>query len=613
MRALFIVEHGDAPSTRLRLRDCLDHYARLGVEATVMSTRRSSMIGQAKILDQARRHDVVLLFKTLGFSPVELWLLRRANPHIIFDFDDAVMFREQKHRRPLGGKNFRKFLRTVKTCSAVVAGNEFLAGFARACGRRTIVLPTSIDLTRYKLKTPRDGLGLTIGWLGLSDGLPYLRHIQPALKRLSQKFPGLKLKVISDKPLNLEGVVVENAPWRIDTEQAHLSSFDIGIMPLWDSVWTRGKCGYKILQYMGVGTAVVASDVGVNSEIIRSGENGFLARTEEDWVQSLGSLIENAEQRRTFGLRGRKLVEEKYSLESFTQGYVKLLREVAQHPAEAGTRGSNVGMGRRWNWSSRARELSGGDAIVISVPKSGRTWVRTFLCAYFCKKAGRSFTLRPDHYHEPGIPRLIYSHDFAEQRMKARLWDRVRGKYLVPASELARARIILLVRDPRDAFVSLYMQLVHRTAETPQWLKQTSAGALLRDRRYGINAIIKTMNSWFAEFAHRQNFTLLRYEALRADPERNFRALLATLGETDLDPEAFRHALDFSDFNNMQRLEAAGVFDSKILRSRDVANPESFKVRRGKVGGFNDYLSPEDQVFAAEALKQLDARFGYTT
>jgi len=333
MRALCVVEHGDAPSTRLRLRDCLDHYACLDIDVTVLTTRRSSMTSQLKIIQQARRHDVVVLFKTLGFTPLELTLLRRANPRIVFDFDDAVMFREQKHRRPLDGKNFRKFLRTTKYCAAIVAGNDFLACFAQGCGRRTVVLPTSIDVAKYRVKQNSKGLGLTIGWLGLSDGLPYLRHIQPALKRLTKLFPGLRLKVISDKPLQLEDVVVENEPWRLETEQANLSSFDVGIMPLWDSLWTRGKCGYKILQYMGVGTAVVASDVGVNNEIISSGENGFLARTESDWVEAIGSLIENAEQRRNFGLRGRQLVEHRYSLEEFTQSYVKLLREVAQNTA----------------------------------------------------------------------------------------------------------------------------------------------------------------------------------------------------------------------------------------------------------------------------------------
>src|SRR5712692_3378358 len=607
MRVLCVVEHGNAPSTRLRLRDCLDYYKQLDVDVTVLPARRSSIGDRLRVLREAGRHDVVVLFKMIGFNELELNLLQRANQRIIFDFDDAVMFREQKHRRPVRGKNFRKFLRTLNHCAAVVAGNDFLACFAEASGQRAIVLPTSIDLRRYHLKQHSDGRGLVVGWLGLSDGLPYLRHIQPALQQLSERFPGLKLKVICDKPLQLDGVVVENEPWRLETEQANLVSFDIGIMPLWDSVWTRGKCGYKILQYMGVGTAGVASDVGVNNEIISNGENGFLARTQDDWVKTISSLIENAEQRRTFGIRGRELIEKRYSLEGFTRGYVKLLREVAHVPGEFASSTAGGAL-RRWNFSSRARELSGGDVIVISVPKSGRTWVRTFLCAYFCKRAGRPFTLRPDRYHEPAIPRLIFSHDFAEQRMKGRLWDRIRGKYLVPAHELARARIILLVRDPRDAFVSLYMQMIHRAPETPQRLKEKNVADLLRDRRYGIMSIIKTMNDWFAEFGHRKNLTLLHYESLRAAPEQNFRALLATLGEDSPGPEAFKHALEFSDFANMQRLEAAGVFDSKILRSRDVRNPESFKVRRGKVGGYRDYLSPEDQAFAADALKHLDRK-----
>src|SRR6202007_2986143 len=201
-------------------------------------------------------------------------------------------------------------------------------------------------------------------------------------------------------------------------------------------------------------------------------------------------LIANAEQRQLFGTRGRELIEQRYSLETFAKGYVKVLREVAQLPGDSPSTITRSAF-HRWNFSSRARELSGGDAIVISVPKSGRTWVRTFLCAYFCKRTGKPFTLRPDRYHEPEIPRMIFSHDFAEQRMKARFWERIRGKYLVPARELARARLILLVRDPRDAFVSLYMQLVHRTRETPQQIKEKRVGDLMRDRRYGIMSIIK--------------------------------------------------------------------------------------------------------------------------
>lgn len=272
----------------------------------------------------------MILFRTIGFRNLQLTLLQRANRRIIFDYDDALMFREQKQQQPLNGKNFRKFLRTVNRCVAVVAGNDFLGCFAEACGKDVVVLPTPVDLTRYQPRRHADGRGLTIGWIGLSDGLPYVRHIQPALQRLTQLFPGLKLKVICDKPLNLDGVAVGNEPWQQETEQSTLASFDIGIMPLWDSVWTRGKCGYKILQYMSAGVPVVASAVGANCQIISSGENGFLAASEEDWVTCLTRLVQHAELRRQFGLRGREHVEKSYSLEHFARAYVELLRRVVK-------------------------------------------------------------------------------------------------------------------------------------------------------------------------------------------------------------------------------------------------------------------------------------------
>jgi hypothetical protein len=265
----------------------------------------------------------------------------------------------------------------------------------------------------------------------------------------------------------------------------------------------------------------------------------------------------------------------------------------------------------RRNFSSRAPELSGGNAIVLSVPKSGRTWVRTFLYAYFCKRYAREFTLRPEHYGEPGIPRLIFSHDLFEHRTKGDLWDRIRGKYLVPKKELRRTRIILLVRDPRDCFVSLYVQMTRRDPRAPAEFKRKTVSDLLRDKKFGIGAIVRAMNAWLSEFSGRDDFTIIRYESLREAPAENFRALLAFLGETAPDISIFQEALDFSRFDNMQKLEAAGAFDSKILRPGDVRDPESFKVRRGKVGGYREYLSTKDQLYAACALTKLDSRFGF--
>src|SRR6266404_7581834 len=268
----------------------------------------------------------------------------------------------------------------------------------------------------------------------------------------------------------------------------------------------------------------------------------------------------------------------------------------------------------RWtrrNFSSRATELSGGTAIIVSIPKSGRTWLRAFLCAYFCKRFGLEFTLRPERYRQPGIPRLIFSHDLFEHRTKGDLWDRLRGKYLVPRRELCRAKIILLVRDPRDCFVSLYVQMTRRDPGAPTEFKRKTVSDLLRDKRFGVRAIVRTMNVWLNEFSGRDDFTIIRYESLRESPAENFRTLLAFLGETAPDMSIFQNAFDFSRFDNMQKLEAAGAFDSKILRPGDVRDPESFKVRRGKIGGYREYLSCEDQKYAADALAELDVRFGY--
>ena len=264
----------------------------------------------------------------------------------------------------------------------------------------------------------------------------------------------------------------------------------------------------------------------------------------------------------------------------------------------------------RRNFSSRARELSGGDAIILSIPKSGRTWLRAFLCAYFCRRFGLEFTLRPGRYALPGFPRIVFSHDMFEHRTKGDRWDRIRGKYLVPRRELNRAKIILLARDPRDCFVSLYLQLTRRDPNAVK-LRQKTVGEMLRDEKFGMRAIVDTMNNWLKEFSHRDNFTLVRYEALRASPEERFRDLLAHLGESSPDPSIFQQALEFSRFENMQKLEAAGAFDSNILHPGDVRDPESFKVRRGKVGGYREYLSAEDQKFAEAALTNLDRRFGY--
>jgi Sulfotransferase domain len=265
----------------------------------------------------------------------------------------------------------------------------------------------------------------------------------------------------------------------------------------------------------------------------------------------------------------------------------------------------------RWNLSSRAHELSGGDAILISIPKSGRTWIRTFLNAYFSYKLGRQFSVDLTDRGGAGVPRIIYSHDRFEHWTKADAWDRLRQKYLIPRRALRRRPIILLARDPRDAFVSYFIQLTRRNPATPHEIKEMPIEALLRHPRFGIAVMVEIMNGWITEFGDRSDFTILRYEDLRAEPARLFHELLRAIGEKQIDETVFGPAIDFSDFRNMQKLEAAGEFGSKILRPRDLEDPESFKVRQGKVGGFREYLSGESQNYAGRVCAGLHPRFGY--
>ena len=170
----------------------------------------------------------------------------------------------------------------------------------------------------------------------------------------------------------------------------------------------------------------------------------------------------------------------------------------------------------RWNLSSRARELSGGDAILISIPKSGRTWVRTFLNAYFSYKVGRQFSLDFTDRGESGVPRIIYSHDRFEHRTKGNAWDRLRKKYLIPRRALRKRPIVLLARDPRDTFVSYFVQLTRRNPATPNEIKEMPMHTLLRPSALRDRVMVEVMNTWIEEFGDRSDFTIVCYEDLRA-------------------------------------------------------------------------------------------------
>jgi len=263
----------------------------------------------------------------------------------------------------------------------------------------------------------------------------------------------------------------------------------------------------------------------------------------------------------------------------------------------------------RWNlsWRRRAR-FSEADVIVVTLPKSGTTWLRVFLYAYFCRLEGRPFTLKRRELTGTSIPNLLFTHDLFDHIAEPRLLARIRGRHLIPLRECYATRTLLLVRDPRDVIVSLYFEL-RRKGARPSY--RGSLGGMIEHSKFGIRTLVGILNRWIAELGSLPHFKLIRYETCRRQPEETFRDVLGFVGVTNIDESILKYSVDFAEFRNMQRMEAARMFNSAGLSRADPDDPESFRVRRGIVGGYKDHLSEAQIVVLDRAVALLDRRYGY--
>jgi glycosyltransferase involved in cell wall biosynthesis len=246
------------------------------------------------------------------------------------DYDDAVFHRYDSHpsavaRRLLG----RKIAALMRTASTVLAGNEYIASYARAAGaRRVHVVPTVVDTSRYEPRIERDSSRLTIGWIGTPKTQHYLRLVAEALE-FAQRTLNAKVVAIGAAGNPLDKLPVEIRAWHETTEAAELRAIDVGIMPLVDAPWELGKCGYKLIQYMASGKPVVASPVGVNRQIVEHGIDGYLARGPEEWISAFRLLHEDPRRASVMGSAGRAKVERCFSLAAMAPRVTKILREAA--------------------------------------------------------------------------------------------------------------------------------------------------------------------------------------------------------------------------------------------------------------------------------------------
>ncbi len=355
LRVLVLMRGTTVPASRFRVQQWLPHLERRGIEVTVRpaygdayNRMTNTALGPAyklwcslKRLPQlvdAHRFDVVVIQKpTLPFSALPEVVASWKNPRLVFDVDDAVYAGEggamEERRQAV-------FEAIVERCEHVICGNVHLA---QAVGKAapTTVIPTVVDTDLYRPSLYRRGEEtLTIGWMGTAANFDSLEMIAEPLRRLARR-PDVEVELVSNarfEPLAGVGGVIQKR-WSAGREVVDLQGFDIGVMPLVDTEVTRGKCGFKAIQYMAVGVPVVASPVGVNAEVVGQKESvagGVMACDSEAFEAQLEALIDDGQRRRRLGAQGRQRVEERYSIAAVVDRYVEVLRGVGSQVGAAG-------------------------------------------------------------------------------------------------------------------------------------------------------------------------------------------------------------------------------------------------------------------------------------
>ena len=327
MHALFLTTRVDRPSHRFRVEQLLPYWAAAGHTFEICVLPRSSLV---RMWDYRRwrQYDIVFV-QQRTFSSLELFWLRKNVRRLVFDVDDAVMFKPDGTADP---RRQQRFAAMVRSADAVICGNRYLAEQTSPHNSQVAVIPTAVDTDRFhprlRISADESSRPLTIGWTGSRSTAPYLNPLMPIIGRLPAD--QVRLKLMADKLDGLDlsplrNVRHEFVKWTPANEILETASFDIGLMPLPDTPFTRGKCGCKALQYMALGIPAVVSPVGVNCEIIEHGVNGLLATTPEEWRAAFEQLLADPLLRQRLAAAGRKTVEAKFSLATQGERVVQLL------------------------------------------------------------------------------------------------------------------------------------------------------------------------------------------------------------------------------------------------------------------------------------------------
>lgn len=288
-----------------RIQQYFPFLEKIGFEVELLTSRMNFLT----ILERVRGADVLYIQRLL-FNPVKLSLIKVAAKRVVYDFDDAVMYGP----RGESGTRARKFRNMVRQSDAVLCGNTFLIEEAKKHrGDGIHYVPTVVDTDQYPVKNHVHVRPVTVGWIGSRSTLKYVADLE-GLVLHAEGNKELIFKIVADKPFGADYQNVVFEKWTAKDEKSLLLSFDIGVMPLRDDVWSRGKCGLKLIQYMASGLPAIAHPIGAAREIVIDGVSGMLRSDVNDWADAVDELARDPARRAAMGKAARDVVEDRYSL-----------------------------------------------------------------------------------------------------------------------------------------------------------------------------------------------------------------------------------------------------------------------------------------------------------
>jgi glycosyltransferase involved in cell wall biosynthesis len=301
-------------------------YSKSLIKKTLLFIKLISI--RLKTLRKVSKYDAVFIFReafVVGGAFFEKQIAKR-NSNIIFDFDDAIWLNNvsEQNKRFEWLKSYSKTKDIIALSKTIIAGNAYLAEYAKQFNNNVHIIPTTID-TKYHVKknTQSNKNSINIGWTGTASTLKYFEDLLPVLQKLKLEFKEqINFIIIVDIDKYYPEIDSRTVLWNKSSEIIDLNKIDIGIMPLPNTEWAKGKCGFKGLQYMSLGIPTVMSPVGVNNTIITHKKNGFLAENEEDWITTLKILVLNSELREQIGQMGQTTIEEHYSVSANKKNYL---------------------------------------------------------------------------------------------------------------------------------------------------------------------------------------------------------------------------------------------------------------------------------------------------